>query len=95
MLNGNVIDIVISRTAEIKVTDKKTGITLSTNNIPYGSTITDMDRKTIKKGDVVCQWDPFNGVIVSEFSGKVKFENLEQGINFQVEIDEQTGFQEK
>ena len=93
--NGDVIDIVISRTAEIKVTDKKTGITLSTNNIPYGSTITDMDRKTIKKGDVVCQWDPFNGVIVSEFSGKVRFDDLEQGINFQVEIDEQTGFQEK
>ncbi len=93
--NGEEIDIVISRTAEIKVIDKKTGITLSTNNIPYGSTIFDMDRKTIKKGDVVCQWDPFNGVIVSEFGGKVRFDSLEQGTNFQVEIDEQTGFQEK
>lgn len=92
---GEEIEIVISRTAEIKITDKKTGITLSTNNIPYGSTIYDMDRKTIKKGDVVCQWDPFNGVIVSEFGGKVRFDDLEQGINFQVEIDEQTGFQEK
>ena len=93
--NGEVIDIVISRTAEIKVIDKKTGITLSTNNIPYGSTIFDMDRKTIKKGDVVCLWDPFNGVIVSEFGGKVRFDDLEQGINYSVEIDEQTGFQEK
>ena len=93
--NNEEIDIVISRTAEIKVVDKKTGITLSTNNIPYGSTIFDMDRKSIKKGDVVCQWDPFNGVIVSEFSGKVRFDDLQQGINFQVEIDEQTGFQEK
>jgi DNA-directed RNA polymerase subunit beta' len=94
-VNGGVIDIVISRTAEIKIIDKKTGITLSTNNIPYGSTIFDMGRKTIKKGDTVCQWDPFNGVIVSEFGGKVRFDDLEQGINFQVEIDEQTGFQEK
>lgn len=93
--SGEVIDIVISRTAEIKVVDKKTGITLSTNNIPYGSTIFDMDRKTIKKGDVICQWDPFNGVIVSEFGGKVRFDDLEQGINYSVEIDEQTGFQEK
>jgi DNA-directed RNA polymerase subunit beta' len=93
--NGEEIDIVISRTAEIKITDKKTGITLSTNNIPYGSTIFDMGRKVIKKGDVVCQWDPFNGVIVSEFTGKVRFDDLQQGINFQVEIDEQTGFQEK
>jgi DNA-directed RNA polymerase subunit beta' len=94
-VNGEEIDIVISRTAEIKVIDKKTGITLSTNNIPYGSTIFDMGVKTIKKGDVVCQWDPFNGVIVSEFGGKVRFDDLQQGINFQVEVDEQTGFQEK
>ena len=94
-VNGGEIDIVISRTAEIKVIDKKTGITLSTNNIPYGSTIFEMGKKTIKKGDVVCQWDPFNGVIVSEFGGKVRFDDLEQGINFQVEIDEQTGFEEK
>ena len=93
--NGEEIDIVISRTAEIKVIDKKTGITLSTNNIPYGSTIFNMGSKTIKKGDVVCQWDPFNGVIVSEFGGKVRFDDLQQGINFQVEVDEQTGFQEK
>jgi len=93
--NGEEIEIVISRTAEIKIIDKKTGITLSTNNLPYGSTIFEKGRRTIKKGDVVCQWDPFNGVIVSEFGGKVRFDDLEQGINFQVEIDEQTGFQEK
>ncbi|MDB0600203.1 DNA-directed RNA polymerase subunit beta' [Tenacibaculum maritimum] len=93
--NGEVVDIVISRTAEIKIIDKKTGITLSTNIIPYGSYIFDKERTTIKKGDAVCQWDPFNGVIVSEFGGKVKFDNLEQGVNYSVEIDEQTGFQEK
>ncbi|WP_431164542.1 DNA-directed RNA polymerase subunit beta' [Tenacibaculum halocynthiae] len=92
---GKEIEIVISRTAEIKITDKKTGITLSTNIIPYGSTIFNKERKDIKKGDVVCQWDPFNGVIVSEFGGRVKFDNLEQGINYSVEVDEQTGFQEK
>ncbi len=93
--SGEEIDIVISRTAEFKVIDSKTGITLSTTNIPYGSIIFDKTRKVIKKGDVVCQWDPFNGVIVSEFGGKVKFDNLQQGINYSVEVDEQTGFQEK
>ena len=93
--DGNKVDIVISRTAEIKIIDNKTGITLSTNIIPYGSVIFDKDRKTIKKDEVIVQWDPFNGVIVSEFAGKVKFDNLEQGINYAVEIDEQTGFQEK
>ena len=92
---GNTADIVISRTAEIKVIDKKTDITLSTNIIPYGSVIFNKKIKSIKKGETICQWDPFNGVIVSEFGGKVKFDNLEQGVNYQVEVDEQTGFKEK
>jgi len=92
---GNKVDIVISRTSEIKIIDKTTGIVLSTNNIPYGSHIAVKGAKTIKKGDVICKWDPYNGVIVSEFEGKVVFENIEQGVTYQVEIDEQTGFQEK
>ena len=93
--DGNEIDVVISRTSEIKLVDIKTGIVLSTNNIPYGSTIFVKNGQKLKKDSVVCQWDPYNGVIISEFSGKVRFENIEQGITFQVEIDEQTGFQEK
>ena len=92
---GNNVDIVISRTSEAKLIDEKSGITLSTNNIPYGSTLLVKNGQKVKKGDVVCQWDPYNGVIISEFAGKIKFENIEQGITFQVEIDEQTGFQEK
>ena len=71
------------------------GITLSTNNIPYGSTIFIENGQELKKGDVVCQWDPYNGVIISEFAGRVRYENIEQGVTYQVEIDEQTGFQEK
>jgi len=92
---GNDVDIVISRTSEIKLVDKKTGIVLSTNNIPYGSTIFVKNGQNLKKGTVVCQWDPYNGVIISEFSGKIRYENIEQGVTYQVEIDEQTGFQEK
>jgi DNA-directed RNA polymerase subunit beta' len=92
---GRVVDIVISRTSEIKLIDEKTGITLSTNNIPYGSTLFAKDGDKLKAGDVVCQWDPYNGVIISEFAGKIKYENITQGVTYQVEIDEQTGFQEK
>ena len=92
---GEKANIVISRTSEIKVVDEKTGITLSTNNIPYGSQLFVKNGAKIKKGDVVCQWDPYNGVIVSEFTGAIAYENIEQGITYQVEIDEQTGFQEK
>ena len=93
--DGNAIDIVISRTAEAKIIDAKTGSTLSTNNIPYGSSIFVKHGDSIKKGDVICKWDPYNGVIISEFSGEITYENIEQGVTYQLEIDEQTGFQEK
>ena len=92
---GKDTNIVISRTTEIKLLDKKTKSVLSTNNIPYGSVLKIKNGATLKKGQVVCSWDPFNGVIVSEFSGKIVYENVEQGVTYQVEIDEQTGFQEK
>jgi DNA-directed RNA polymerase subunit beta' len=92
---GKDAQIVISRTAEIKVVDKETKNIFSTNNIPYGSFIFIKNGDKVSKDDLVCSWDPFNGVIVSEFSGKVQFENIEQGETYQVEIDEQTGFQEK
>jgi len=93
--DGNSVNIVISRTSEIKIVDKKSGIVLSTNNIPYGSHIFVKDGGIIKEGEVVCQWDPYNGVIISEFGGKAVFEDILEGITFQVEMDEQTGFKEK
>ena len=93
--DGNDADVVISRTTEFKLVDGNTGITLSNNIIPYGSFISVKNGKKIKKGDEICRWDPYNGVIVSEFSGKIGYENIQQGVTFQVEIDEQTGFQEK
>ncbi|WP_136466271.1 DNA-directed RNA polymerase subunit beta' [Flagellimonas onchidii] len=92
---GEKANIVISRTSEIKVVDANTGITLSTNNIPYGSQLFVKNGAKIKPGTVICQWDPYNGVIVSEFTGQIAYENIEQGVTYQVEIDEQTGFQEK
>ena len=88
-------NIVISRTSEIRIIDKNTKNVLSTNNIPYGSYISIKNGQKIKKGDLICQWDPFNGVIVSEFSGKIVYENIEIGKTYKVEIDEQTGFKEK
>ena len=93
--NGNEVDVVISRTSEMKLIQPNTGVALSTNNIPYGSFLYIKNGSKVSKGDVICQWDPYNGVIISEFSGKVHFENIEKGSTFQVEIDEQTGFQEK
>ncbi|MHA6281219.1 DNA-directed RNA polymerase subunit beta' [Salinimicrobium sp. CAU 1759] len=93
--DGSEAEIVISRTSELKLKDQKSGIVLSTSNIPYGSQIFIKNGDKVSKDEVICQWDPYNGVIISEFAGKIKYENIEQGVTYQVEIDEQTGFQEK
>ena len=93
--DGGQVETVISRTSEIKVVDPKTGIVLSTNNITYGSQLFIKNGAKVEKGELIAQWDPYNGVIVTEFQGKIAYENIDQGVTYQVEIDEQTGFQEK
>ena len=92
---GNQVTVVISRTAEVRLVDLKSKNVLSTKNIPYGSSLFVKSGDKVKINDVLCKWDPFNGVVVSEFTGKIIYENIEQGITYQVEIDEQTGFKEK
>ena len=93
--DGEEVEIVISRTTEIKISDPNTGLTLSNNNIPYGSFLYVKNKRKIKKGTLICEWDPYNGVIISDYAGKISYENIEQGSTYEVEIDEQTGFQEK
>ena len=92
---GNKVDIVVSRSAELKLVDVNTGNILNTHHIPYGSTIFVKNGDVVEKETIVCKWDPYNGVIVSEYAGKVTYEDIEQGQTYLVETDEQTGFQEK
>jgi len=86
---------VVSRSSELKITDDKTGATVMTINLPYGSTLMVQHNDTVKKGDVLCEFDPFNSVIVTEEDGVVTFDAVEEGITFKTEVDEQTGFSEK
>jgi DNA-directed RNA polymerase subunit beta' len=92
---NNPSNVVIGRTGEMRLIDPKTGMSQATAIIPYGSALLVKDGQKLKKGDVICEWDPFNAVIISEDSGKVAFEDIEQGVTYRVEIDEQTGFQQK
>ncbi len=91
---GN-IDIVIGRLAELRIIDKKTGIALTTHTIPYGSKLYVKPGQEIEKGKLICEWDPFNAVIISELAGKIGYDYLIEGITFREESDEQTGFKEK
>ncbi len=88
-------EVVVGRSAEVKITDEKTGIVLMTANIPYGSELMVQNNIKIKKGDVIVKWDPYNAVIISEVAGKIVFDSVIEGITYRQEVDEQTGFTEK
>ncbi len=87
--------VVIGRTGEVRIVDVANDRLLITNNIPYGSILKVSNGKKVAKGDVICTWDPFNAVIISEISGKVRFDNVIEGITYREEADEQTGHREK
>jgi DNA-directed RNA polymerase subunit beta' len=93
--DGSTKTIVVGRSAELKITDPKTGVALMTSNIPYGSELLIDNNTNVKKGDVICKWDQYNAVIISEVAGKVVFENIIDGVTYREEVDEQTGFTEK
>jgi DNA-directed RNA polymerase subunit beta' len=92
---GEKNDVVVGRLAELKVVDKNTNIVLTTHNIPYGSNLYIKNGQEVKKGQTICDWDPYNAVIVSEVKGKAVFKNLIDGVTYKEESDEQTGFREK
>jgi len=93
--DGQDVDIVVTRMAEMKIVDIKTKIQLVNKPIPYGSKLYFKPGQQIKKGDKICEWDLYNIVIVSEYSGKLMFEDVIEGINYKEEIAAQTGFTEK
>ena len=87
--------VVLSRSGEIRIIEKKTKKILAHMFIPYGANIYVKDKQKVNKGDLICDWDPFNALIISEFGGIVKFESIEEGQTFRSERDDQTGNVEK
>jgi len=92
---GEKYEIVIGRSAEMRIVDKNTRIALTSAHIPYGAKLYFQDGNVVKKGELISDWDPYNAVILSEVPGKVNFENIIENVTFRVESDEQTGYHEK
>ncbi len=92
---GKKMEIVVSRLTELRVIDKNTKIALSTHPIPYAAKLFVKAGDEITKGTVICEWDPYNASIVTEKSGMVKFEDMDEGTTYKEESDEQTGYREK
>ena len=92
---NNAYQVVVSRQSELRIIDPNTRIALMTQNISYGSKLFFPNGSTVKKGDKICEWDPFNAVIISEVDGFVNFENMIENVTYKVESDEATGLREK
>ncbi len=93
--DGSAGKVVVGRLAEVRFVDEHTGIVLSAQNVPYGSQLFVKDKDHVEKGTVIAKWDPFNAVIVTEFSGKIRFNDIIEGITYRVEEDEATGLRER
>ncbi len=92
---GNAIEVIMSRSSEMKIVDAKSNKVLISNHMPYGAFLKVKKGDVVKKGDLICDWDAYNAVILSEIEGTVTYEALEEGITYKEEADEQTGFREK
>ena len=88
-------EVVISRSGEVKITDPEGGRVFVSHHIPYGAKIMVKDKQKIRRGDMICHWDIFNAVIISEFPGIIKYDSIEEGVTFRTERDDQTGYEEK
>ena len=91
---GEAVKIVVGRLGEVRFIDQNTGITLSTQSLPYGSTLFVADKTIVEKGTMIAKWDPFNAVIITEAAGRVEFESVIEGITYRVDSDESTGLRE-
>jgi len=93
--DGRECQMVVSRLGEMRFVDPNTKIVLSTVNVPYGSSLYFSNGDEVAKGDKIAQWDPFNAVIVTEYAGTLKFNDVIEGVTFRAETDETTGLTEK
>ena len=89
------VDIVVGRMGELRIIEPKSGIVLMNANIPYGSRLYCQPGEEVKAGTMICEWDPFNAVILAEEGGRVRFQNVEEGVTYRIESDDATNLHEK
>jgi DNA-directed RNA polymerase subunit beta' len=93
--DGHENSVVMGRSGEIKIIEPKSKKVLISNNVPYGSFLLVKNGQEVEKGEKLCDWDPYNAVILSEFEGTIEYEAIIDGITFKEVSDEQTGHREK
>ena len=92
---GKDYQVVVSRQTEMRIIDPNTKIAMTIQSIPYGAKLYFKSGSEVKKGDLICDWDPFNAVIISEVAGKIDFDSVIENVTYKTESDEATGLREK
>ncbi len=93
--NGKKVKIILNSFGVIKILHEKALVEFVSYNIPYGATIYVDDGETVNENTVLCDWDPYNAVILSQMDGVVKFSMIEDGITSKVEENSVTGVKER
>ena len=88
--NGKGVLVVISRSGEIVISDPH-GRERERHKLPYGATLNVKPDQAVKAGTVLANWDPLTRPIITEFAGRAKFENVEEGVTVAKQVDEVTG----
>ena len=86
MDDGTSQTVVVSRTTELRIIDENTGITFSQYDVPYGSILYKNEGESVKKGDLICEWDVYNAITIIETDGTVRFDGLVEGENYREEM---------
>jgi DNA-directed RNA polymerase subunit beta' len=87
--------IVMGRSAEVHLLDPNTMTILQTASIPYGAKLYKLEGDLVNKGEVICEWDAYNSLIISEIAGKVVYNDVIENVTFKFEIDENTGHKDR
>ena len=86
--------VVLGRSGVINILDSDNRI-LTKYDVPYGAILLVNEGATVKRGEIIYEWDPYNAVIISEHAGAVKYQDLRENMTYREEPDEQTGHIQK
>ncbi|CDG50124.1 DNA-directed RNA polymerase subunit beta' [Cardinium endosymbiont of Bemisia tabaci] len=89
--NGQAVEVVMSRSAELQILDTDTRKVLTSTHLPYGAHLKVASNQTVSYDQELYHWDPYNVVLLATQDGAVSFLGLKEGVTYQEEFDEQTG----
>jgi len=92
--NGESRIVVHGRSGVLNILDDDNRV-IAKYDVPYSAHLLVQDNESVKKGQILYEWDPYNAIIISEHSGVVEYKDLKENMTYREEPDEQTGHIQK